>query len=117
MDKNENINLFLKCNDKEEARRLRILGLSMRQISKKLDIPVTSVRKMIGDIKLTNQQKGELLSNRKRTIKKCLKVDYNRNRIKIKGKIKIQFPNKMEKEDINNLIIQVLFKYIQDLHA
>ena len=109
--KEANLNLIIKSCPKEEARRLRILGLSFRDIGKILNISNGSARNYTRDIILSEKQKSYLLSARKGTIKEEIKIDYKTKDIKIKGKIKIQISKK--KNLINN-IDELILKYILD---
>jgi hypothetical protein len=109
MNKNSKLSLVIKCCPKEEARRLRVLGWSLIDIGKKLNISTSSARNYTKDIILSEEQKQELLSKRKGTIKKDIKIDYKNKDLKIKGKIKLQISKKQylpfnEQELINSLI-------------
>jgi orotate phosphoribosyltransferase-like protein len=92
--KEANLNLIIKCSERDEARRLRLEGMSLRDIGKKINLSVYTVRNMVKDITLSEEQKKELLSKRKGTIKKDIKIDYKTKNLKIKGKIKLQISKK-----------------------
>lgn len=109
MNKEANLNLIIKSCPKEEARRLRILGMSFREIGKILNISNGSSRNYTRDIILSEKQKKELLSKRRGTIKKDIKIDYKTKDLKIKGKIKIQIS---KKKNLVNNINQLILEYI-----
>jgi len=107
--KNSTLNLIIKCDIKEESRRLRLTGMSLRDIAKIVNVSVYTVRNMVKDIILSEEQKKELLSKRKGMIKKDIKIDYKTKDLKIKGKIKLQISKKQylpfnEQKLINSLI-------------
>lgn len=111
MNKTSNLNLMIKCDTKDEARKLRLIGMSLRDIAKIVNVSVYTVRNMVKDIILSDEKKKELLSKRKGMIKKDIKIDYKTKDLKIKGKIKIQISKKRNLIDnINELIL----KYILD---
>lgn len=111
--KNANLNLTIKCCPKEEARRLRILGMSFREIGKILNISNGSARNYTKDIILSEEQKKELLSKRRGTIKKEIGIDYRTKDLKIKGKIKLQISKKRNFiNDIDQLILEYILKQI-----
>ena len=109
--KEANLNLIIKCSERDEARRLRLVGMSLRDIGKKINLSVYTVRNMVKDIILSEEQKQELLSKRKGTIKEEIKIDYKNKDLKIKGKIKIQISKK--RAFIDN-IDELILKYILD---
>ena len=107
--KNSTLNLIIKCDIKEESRRLRLTGMSLRDIAKIVNVSVYTVRNMVKDIILSEEQKKELLSKRKGMINKDIKIDYKTKDLKIKGKIKLQISKKQylpfnEQKLINSLI-------------
>lgn len=111
MNKNANLNLIIKSCPKEEAKKLRILGMSFREIGKILNISNGSARNYTRDIILSEKQKKELLSKRRGTIKRDIKIDYKSKDIKIKGRIKIQIS---KKRNLINNIDELILKYILD---
>ena len=114
MNKNANLNLIIKSCPKEEARRLRILGLSFREIGKILNISNGSARNYTKDIILSEEQKKDLLSKRRGTIKKDIKIDYKNKDVKIKGRIKLQISKKNTFVDnINELILESILDLIK----
>jgi len=113
MNKNANLNLIIKCCPKEEARRLRILGMSFREIGKVLNISNGSARNYTRDIILSEEQKRDLLSKRKGTIKKDIRIDYKTKDLKIKGKIKLQISKKkILVNNIDELILKCILNQI-----
>lgn len=87
----DSINLTIGPTKEFLARQQRALGRSLRDISMELDIPITSLRRIVGDIKLTDEQKNNLLSKKK---KRTILLNYKDKNISICGKIKIRVVQK-----------------------
>lgn len=110
MPENENISLIISGDSIEYARQLRLKGLSYTRIAEIIGISRTTVRRLVQDIKLSNDQKKELLNNRKKQKKYNYKIELNEKNIKINGKLKIIIHNqyiiddKILHEDIIKLI-------------
>ena len=108
---NKNISLIIKCDPTEEARQRRAKGMSYREIGRELDIPPSSVRNMVKDIKLTNEQKFALLSKKRKKSRKVIKLNYKNENIIINGKIDIR---STKRKRFNNDLDELITKYILD---
>jgi hypothetical protein len=84
-----------------EARQKRAMGCSLRDISKELGIPLTSVKRLVEDIKLSEQQKKDLLSKKKNY---RINIDYKDSEIKIKGKINANYSAKLNSSKAYKII-------------
>jgi len=97
-----------------EARRLRSEGCSLRDISRALNIPTTSIRRVTKDIKLSDDQKAKLLSKKKKAAKKVIRIDYNDENIVIDGKINIKlFKRKRMNNNLEDQIIKLIIDYVK----
>lgn len=105
-----NLDLIIGPTKEFLARQQRAMGSSLKDISKELGIPVTSLRRLCGDIKLTNEQKKKLLSKKKNI---NIVLNYKDNNITINGKIKIKLSKKKNLIDnINQLILEYILSQI-----
>jgi len=104
-----NLDLIIGPTKEFLARQQRSMGHSLKDISKEFDIPITSLRRLCGDIKLTDEQKKKLLSKKKN---KSIILNYKNNNIIINGKIKIKL---LKKRNFVNDIDQLILKYILTL--
>ena len=105
----KNLNLIIGPSKEFLARQQRAMGRSLKDISKEFDIPVTSLRRLCDDIKLTDEQKKKLLSKRKN---KLIKLNYKDNSITIDGRIKIKL---LKKKNLTDNIDELILKYILDI--
>jgi len=106
---NKSIGLVIGPSKQFLARQQRALGRSLRDISKKLDIPITSLRRIVADIKLTDKQKNNLLSKRR---KRTILLNYKDKNISIDGKIKIIVPEKqvLDETKLIQFILDIIKK-------
>lgn len=104
---NDNISLVLKCDPVDEARRLRLSGMSFREIAKAISISASSARNYTKDIILSKEQKTKLLSDRRKIINETMSIDYVDDIIEIKGKIKISYLAKKQRPT-DEFIIETL---------
>ncbi len=105
---------MIKCDPVEEARQKRSMGMSYREIGKELDIPPSSVRNMVKDIKLTDEQKQALLTKKRKKSRKVIRLNYKDNNIIINGKIDIK---STKRKKFNNNFDELLIRYILSLLA
>ena len=114
-NKQENsIDLIIGPTVWTEARRLRSEGCSLRDISRALNIPTTSIRRVTKDIKLSDDQKAKLLSKKKKAAKKVIRIDYNDENIVIDGKINIKlFKRKRMNNNLEDQIIKLIIDYVK----
>jgi len=105
------INFIIGPTVYTEARRLRSEGCSLRDISRALDIPITSLRRITKDIKLSEEQRIKLLSKKRKSLKKVIRIDYQDEEVMIDAKINIKsFKRKRFNKNLDNTIL----KYILD---
>lgn len=108
---NKNISLIIKCDPVDEARHKRAMGMSYREIGKELDIPPSSVRNMVKDIKLSDEQRQVLLAKKRKKSRKVIKLNYKDNNIIINGKIDIK---STKRKRFNNNLDELILRYILD---
>jgi len=111
MKQENNINLIIGPTKEYEARRLRSEGCSLKDISKALDIPITSLRRIVYDIKLTDEQRLALLSKKRKKSRKVIRLNYKDENIIINGKIDIK---SIKRKRFNNNLDELLIKYLLD---
>jgi DNA-binding transcriptional MerR regulator len=108
-----NINLIIGPTRESEARRLRSEGCSLSEINKALDIPVTSLRRIIKDIKLTEEQKIKLLTKKRKRSRKVIKLNYNDGNIIIDGKINLRVSKRKRfHHNLEELIIRYILEQL-----
>lgn len=112
MKKQENsLNLIIGPTREYEARRLRSEGCSLKEISKALDIPVTSLRRIVSDIKLSDEQRQVLLAKKRKKSRKVIKLNYKDENIIINGKIDIK---STKRKRFNNNLDELMIRYLLD---
>lgn len=106
MKMSKNLNLTIGPSKEHLARQQRAAGHSLKDISKELKIPVTSLRRMVDDIKLTDTQKKRLLSKKKKT---TIILEYKDKNIIVIGKIKIRVLKKQlfDEQKLIDSIIEI----------
>jgi len=106
MKTDRNLNLILGPTREYLARQQRAMGNSLKDISKEFDIPVTSLRRLCDNIKLTNEQKKKLLHKKKNI---SIVLNYKDDNITIRGKIKIKLSKKQlfDEQKLVDSIIEI----------
>lgn len=91
-----NLDLTIGPTKEFLARQQRAMGRSLKDISEDLSIPVTSLKRLTGDIILTDEQKKKLLHKKKNI---NIVLNYKDNNAIINGKIKIKLSKKQLFDD------------------
>lgn len=109
----KSIDFVIGPTRESEARRLRSEGCSLRDISKALDIPTTSLRRITKDIKLSEEQKIKLLSKKRKRSRKVLRLNYNDGDIIIDGKINLKVSKRKRfHHNLEELIIRYILSQL-----